>query len=164
MNSEWGKSERKIQHSEQRQRGQEPRKEPRATKGKREECETIVFVPVTPRGELVSRLKKVDESFRKTQGGAPIKFIERVGLKLKGLLSSTDLWDLSDCGRNNCLPCGGMGGNWEPRQEEKEGEQGVQREPTEGAEGEDREAREGAEREDREAREGARGATRAQTP
>ena len=41
--------------------------------------ETVIFVPSTPRGELVKRLREADDQFRRGSKVRAIKFIERAG-------------------------------------------------------------------------------------
>ena len=64
-------------------------------------------------------LRRADTNFRKLYGGRPIKFVEWVGNKIVHILNSADLRGSQACGRENCLPCGKVGGNWEGDEEEQ---------------------------------------------
>ena len=72
----------------------------------------MLFVPATPRSELIRTLQRADREFIKLYKTPPIRFIERVGRKLADHLSSSDLWGETACGRPGCLLCGREGGNW----------------------------------------------------
>ena len=50
-----------------------------------------MFVPAMPRGELIGMLRRANRAFQRTQGGAAVKFVGKVGTKVKAMLSSTDL-------------------------------------------------------------------------
>ena len=67
---------------------------PNSTRSKCErdesEPETVIFVPSTPRGELVKRMRESDMQFRKGSKIRKIKFIERAGVSLKDTLVSSN--------------------------------------------------------------------------
>ena len=73
--------------------------------------EAVLFVPVTPRGELAAEVRAAGRIFTKMNGGAAMKVVERVGRKIGQVLGGTDLWGTQTCGREDCLPCGREGGN-----------------------------------------------------
>ena len=82
--------------------------------GEKNTTESVMFVPATPRSDLMRSLQSADRSFCKLYGRRPIKFAERTGRKLTDVLMSADLWGETACGRQDCLPCGLQAGNWEP--------------------------------------------------
>ena len=72
--------------------------------------ETVMFLPSTPRGELMKRLKETDAQFRKGSGMQQIKFIERAGISLQDTLVSSNPWSDLKCGRAGCFICRGEKG------------------------------------------------------
>ena len=56
------------------------------------EPETVIFVPSTPRGELVKSMRESDAQFRKGSKIRQIKFIERAGVSLRDTLVSSNPW------------------------------------------------------------------------
>ena len=72
--------------------------------------ETVIFVPSTPRGELVKRLREADDQFRRGSKVRAIKFIERAGISLKDKLVSSNPWGEQKCGRVACFICRGEKG------------------------------------------------------
>ena len=74
------------------------------------EPETVMFIPSTPRGELLRRMREVDINYRRGTKIKPIKFIERAGVSLKDTLVSSNPWGDMKCGRENCFVCRGEKG------------------------------------------------------
>ena len=74
------------------------------------EPETVMFIPSTPRGELLRLLKDTDRDFRKGTIIKPIKFIERAGTSLTDTLVSGNPWGDVKCGRKECFLCRGERG------------------------------------------------------
>ena len=72
------------------------------------ESETVMFVPSTPRGELVKAMKEADTNFRKGTRIKPIKFVERAGLSLSDMLVDSNPWGDQECGRKGCFICRGV--------------------------------------------------------
>ena len=54
------------------------------------DSETVMFVPSTPKRELVKRLREADCNFRRGSRVRPIKFIERAGVSLRDTLVSSN--------------------------------------------------------------------------
>ena len=50
--------------------------------GEELEPETVMFVPSTPRGELVKLMRDTDRDFRRGTKIQPMKFVERAGVSL----------------------------------------------------------------------------------
>ena len=77
------------------------------------EPETVLFIPSTPGGELLKRMREADANYRRGTSMRQIKFIERVGVSLKDTLVSSNPWGEVKCGRDDCFVCrgekGGMG-------------------------------------------------------
>ena len=69
------------------------------------EPETVIFVPSTPRGELVKRLRESDIQFRKGSNIRQIKFVERAGVSIRDSLVSSNPWGEMKCGRKTCFVC-----------------------------------------------------------
>ena len=68
---EWERDGRKGEYRVERQ------KEGEGNGGRESmEPETVMFIPSTPRGELLNMLKETDRDFRKGTNIKPIKFIE----------------------------------------------------------------------------------------
>ena len=74
------------------------------------EPETVMFIPSTPRGELLNTLKETDRDFRKGTNIKPIKFIERAGISLTDTLVDSNPWGKNKCGRSECFVCRGEKG------------------------------------------------------
>ena len=72
----------------------------------REDARTVsvMFVPYTPEGELLRRLKEAEEEVA-NQTGIKIKMVEKAGTKLSDILHKSDPWQGKDCGRDLCLLC-----------------------------------------------------------
>ena len=69
-----------------------------------------MFIPSTPRGELLRWMREVDINYRRGTKIKPIKFIERAGVSLKDTLVSSNPWGDMKCGRENCFVCRGEKG------------------------------------------------------
>ena len=65
---------------------------------------TVIFVPPTPGGELLSRLKKREAEIS-GKSGMRIKFIERGAIKLKHRLSKADPFPSAECSKSLCPLC-----------------------------------------------------------
>ena len=63
-----------------------------------------MFVPFTKNGELAKQLRENEESLSNLTG-TRIKIVERAGIKLQDLLTTSNPWKGADCGRQNCLLC-----------------------------------------------------------
>ena len=68
---------------------------------------TVLFVENTRGGELAKRLREVEKRTQRMTG-FKTKIVEGVGSKLKNLLSNSNPWKGSPCGRI-CIPCGQPG-------------------------------------------------------
>ena len=77
------------------------------------EVETVLFLPSTPHGKLMKKLKETDRIFRMGTNIKRIKFVERSGTSLQDMLVSGNPWRDIKCGREKCFICrslkGGMG-------------------------------------------------------
>ena len=75
--------------------------------GGREEdvAETVLFVPCTPGGKLMKRMKEADDTFREGTKIRRMKFVERRGKSLQDLLVSGNPWSDRKCGRADCVIC-----------------------------------------------------------
>ena len=82
----------------------------RGGKGEELEPETVLFIPSTPRGELLKLLKETDQDFRRGTKIKPIKFIERAGTSLTDTLVTGNPWGDNKCGRESCFICRGEKG------------------------------------------------------
>ena len=71
----------------------------------------MIFVPSTPRGELVKRMKETDSMFRQGTKMRQMKFIERAGVSLRDTLVSSNPWNDRKCGRLDCFVCKSEKGN-----------------------------------------------------
>ena len=81
------------------------RKKIRESKARKEiEPVTVMFVPRTPGGALISRLRKVEEEISQVTGDK-VKLVERSGKMLKRMLQITDPEGNSSCQRPTCLVC-----------------------------------------------------------
>ena len=69
-----------------------------------------MFVPSTPRGELVKKLRETDKKFREGTKIRAIKFVERAGVSLTDTLVSRNPWGDKKCGRGECFICRGEKG------------------------------------------------------
>ena len=65
-----------------------------------------MFVPRTPGGELVTRLRQAEEEISRVVGNR-IKLVERSGMMLKGILTKSNPHSGEKCGRTFCLVCNG---------------------------------------------------------
>ena len=65
---------------------------------------SVMFVPFTKNSELARRLRANEENlFNLTR--TRVKIVERAGVKLQDLLTTSNPWKGADCGRQNCLIC-----------------------------------------------------------
>ena len=71
------------------------------------EIEGIIFIPCTPRGELVKELQKIEDIFAKRHGLKRVKFVERGGDTLTEQLTKKNPWGGVDCERKKCWLCHG---------------------------------------------------------
>ena len=65
---------------------------------------TILFVEETNQGKLAKDFREV---IKRIEGiiGFKVKVVEKTGSKLKNILSNTDPWAGSHCGRPECITC-----------------------------------------------------------
>ena len=70
-----------------------------------EEAETVLFVPCTPRGELLKIMRETDRKFREGTKIRKFKFVERRGKSLQDQLVSGNPWSDLKCGREKCVIC-----------------------------------------------------------
>ena len=86
--------------------------------GKETQATTVMFVPRTPGGELIARLKMAEEELGLVLGDK-VKLVERTGKMLKRMLNTTNPPDNTTCSRPSCLVCSqaeeGGGGNCRAR-------------------------------------------------
>ena len=68
------------------------------------DVKSVLFCPYTVRGELVRRLRKVEETLEGLTGYR-VKVVEQVGDKLLDRLHTLNPWRGEHCGRMNCWPC-----------------------------------------------------------
>ena len=69
-----------------------------------------MFIPSTPRGELLKLMRDTDSNFRRGTTIKPIKFIERAGVSLTDTLVDSNPWGDRKCGRTDCFICRGEKG------------------------------------------------------
>ena len=62
---------------------------------------SVMFVPLTPKGELRRRLPEKESLLI---GYGSIKYIERSGRTIQSLLVKPEFW-AGNCGRDNCFLC-----------------------------------------------------------
>ena len=106
----WFKRGNKEKLSEGNSRGESTNKWTGVEKGVGEEDlepETVVFIPSTPRGELLKMLKETDRDFRRGTTIPPIKFIERAGTSLTDTLVSGNPWGTRNVGGRSVSCVGG---------------------------------------------------------
>ena len=65
---------------------------------------TVLFVPRTPGGELVTRLRKAEQEISRITGET-IKIVEKAGTMIKRLVHKANPWAGENCGRPDCLVC-----------------------------------------------------------
>ena len=65
---------------------------------------TVFFVPRTPGGELCRMLRSAEENM-KLVFSHKIKIVERAGVKLSNLITSSNPWKDQPCTRTKCNPC-----------------------------------------------------------
>ena len=63
-----------------------------------------MFVPRTPGGELITRLREAELEISKITGNS-VTFVEKNGNMIKGMLIKANQWAGENCGRSNCLVC-----------------------------------------------------------
>ena len=73
------------------------------SKGKAENIQTVMFVELTPRGELVKKLRETEEKF-KIDNNKRVKFVEKTGIKLINILQRKDPFK-KNCEKKDCVPC-----------------------------------------------------------
>ena len=71
------------------------------------EPETVLFIPSTPRGELMKAMREADRDFRRGTTIRPIKFVERAGVSIADTLVQSNPWGDMKCGRLECFVCRG---------------------------------------------------------
>ena len=65
---------------------------------------SVMFVPFTRNSELAKRLRNNEENlFNLTR--TRVKVVERAGIKIQDLLTTSNPWKGADCGRQYCLIC-----------------------------------------------------------
>ena len=65
---------------------------------------SVMFVPYTPGSQLAKKLRTNEEVLAKIPK-SKLKIVERAGLKLQDVLTTSNPWKGQDCGRLNCLLC-----------------------------------------------------------
>ena len=63
-----------------------------------------MFVPYTPGGELAKMLRTNEEQLAKITK-SKVKIVERAGVKIQDILTSSNPWKGDDCLRTNCMLC-----------------------------------------------------------
>ena len=76
----------------------------RATSNANEEFTAVMFVPPTPGGELVKKLKKRETELN-FGNRMNIRFIEKPGIKMKNLVVKKDPFPKVKCAEKNCPFC-----------------------------------------------------------
>ena len=71
----------------------------------KEDPEVVVFIPHTPNGILKARLQEKDMRMREAMGMKKVKFVERGGRSLQGILCRSNPWREKKCGGKDCLVC-----------------------------------------------------------
>ena len=69
----------------------------------------IMFVPRTPGGELIRRLREAEEQLHSVTGGRKVKLVEKSGKMLKRILNVTNPDRTDNCSREKCFPCSKAG-------------------------------------------------------
>ena len=72
---------------------------------KKEQPETVVFVPATGGSKLRKSLQKSDNMFAELHKVPPVRFVERGGRKVSSMVGTPDPWGGTHCGRDRCVPC-----------------------------------------------------------
>ena len=70
-----------------------------------------MFLPCTPRSELIKMVKEADREFRRGTEIKRIKFVERRGSSIADMLVSGNPWGDQKCGRVRCFICENEKGN-----------------------------------------------------
>ena len=65
---------------------------------------SIMFVPRTAGGRLLTQLRKVEEDLSKVTN-KKVMLIEETGMKLRNMLCTSDPWEGDPCGRESCTTC-----------------------------------------------------------
>ena len=65
---------------------------------------TVMFVPRTPGGKLLSQLKEVEENISRVTK-RKVRLLEETGSKMRELLCRSDPWEGEPCGRPKCATC-----------------------------------------------------------
>ena len=76
----------------------------KSTSEKENTIKSVMFVPYTKKSELTKKLRENEEKIC-VLTKSRYKIVERAGIKLQDLLTSSNPWKGSDCHRENCLPC-----------------------------------------------------------
>ena len=71
----------------------------------KELTEVVVFVPMPPGSRLQRKLQVLDESFCKLHKAKGLKFVEKVGRKVKDVLRRLNPWAGAKCPRGDCWSC-----------------------------------------------------------
>ena len=67
--------------------------------------EVVVFIPHTPNGVLKRMLQERDSKMVEVMGLRTVKFVERGGKSLQGILTRSNPWREKECGGKDCLIC-----------------------------------------------------------
>ena len=108
----WFKTKRNRDSEKSGEKPERTSREEKLEGGNRDETdvETVMFVPSTPRGELVKLMRETDRNFRTGTTIKQIKFVERAGPSVRDVLVSSNPWGDLKCGRDGCLVCRGEKG------------------------------------------------------
>ena len=71
---------------------------------KQREVKTVIFVPQTENSTLAKMLREEEQTLEKLTG-YKIKYVEKSGKSLGGILCKSDHWAGRMCGRKSCLLC-----------------------------------------------------------
>ena len=82
-----------------------PKPKKKSGKGQDKQPTAVMFVPRTPGGELVNKLREAEEQLCSVTGGRKIKLVEKSGNMIKRSLNTTNKTKVEHCCRENCLPC-----------------------------------------------------------
>ena len=63
---------------------------------------SVLFVPRTPNGELITRLREAEANITKVTGDK-IKLVEKTGRMIKRIVHKSNPYSGENCGRQNCL-------------------------------------------------------------
>ena len=70
--------------------------------GGKKKVKSVIFVPHTTNSGLARNLREKENELEKVTGDR-IKIVEKSGTKLEDILTKTDPWKGTDCGRQNCI-------------------------------------------------------------